>query len=26
VVNQMRPGGTVDPRSSALVEAVFAAA
>lgn len=26
VVNQMLPGGTVDPRSSALVEAVFAAA
>jgi CubicO group peptidase (beta-lactamase class C family) len=26
VVNQMLPGGTVDPRSSALIEAVFAAA
>ncbi|MGH3877259.1 MAG: serine hydrolase domain-containing protein [Actinophytocola sp.] len=26
VVNQMLPGGMVDPRSSALVEAVFAAA
>ncbi len=26
VVNQMLPGGVVDPRSSALIEAVFAAA
>jgi CubicO group peptidase (beta-lactamase class C family) len=26
VVNQMLPGGMVDPRSSALIEAVFAAA
>jgi CubicO group peptidase (beta-lactamase class C family) len=26
VVNRMLPGGTVDPRSSALIEAVFAAA
>ena len=26
VVNQMMPGGMVDPRSSALIEAVFAAA
>ena len=26
VVNQMMPGGVVDPRSSALIEAVFAAA